>query len=151
MPRPLFRAEPHPHMSEALPPQFGPGSEPHQWPELGASPHKAIATADAIHHDVMIITSPNGRKHQCCTISLYPRTFLSKFALYVDIWPEYERIRMMDQWYGRNRIVLDVVGACYSITGIFRPYGRLSTDFYTDLHAKPRGYRSQIDAAPFSV
>ena len=138
-------------MSEALPPQFGPGSEPHQWPELGASPHKAIATADAIHHDVMIITSPNGRKHQCCTISLYPRTFLSKFALYVDIWPEYERIRMMDQWHGRNRIVLDVVGACYSITGIFRPYGRLSNDFYTDLHAKPRGYRSQIDAAPFSV
>jgi hypothetical protein len=28
MPRPVFRAEPHPHMSEALPPQFGPGSEP---------------------------------------------------------------------------------------------------------------------------
>ena len=58
---------------------------------------------------------------------------------------------MMDQWYGRNRIVLDVVGACYSIKGMFRPYRCQYSDFYMDLHAKPRGYRSQIDAAPFSV
>jgi hypothetical protein len=55
------------HANRACPDHFlEPNPTPiclRHFPRSLASPHKAIATADAIHHDVIIITSPNGRKH----------------------------------------------------------------------------------------
>jgi hypothetical protein len=60
-------------------------------------PHKKPIVAAAIHHDIMIITSLHGRKHHTVLFSFTPRTIRSKFVLYVDIWPEYERIRRMDK------------------------------------------------------